>query len=199
MGSAHYCVDNMTDKDNKFFIGLLAMAIVVAIGVFAYYQLPQEKNSGCGGNVLTVTYQGEEWSYTLCDLQNLESYTGIGSMKTQRGIKDPHTYTGVRFAALLQEMDIDQASVAVNVTAADGYYQIFNQSVLRGDIEVYDQAGNITNASAEPVFIIAYQQNGEDIGEEDGPLRVACVGEENIITSSKYWVKQVVRIEVVSA
>jgi len=184
----------MSDNNNKLVTGLLAVVIIIAVGVFAYYEWPASEGEEA---ILTVSYNGQRWNYTLDDLEDMEDYTGQGSMKTKSGVRDPVTCTGVRFTTLFQEIGVEEDSVSANITAADGYYQIFNQSLLNGELEVYDPSGNVTNASATPVLIIAYRQNGGYIDEEDGPLRVVFVGEENIITSSKYWLKQVASIDVV--
>ena len=189
----------MADNGNKLIIGLLAVVILIAVGVFAYYEWPgseDDSNSSDQATMLTVTYDGQQWNYSLNDLEGMEAYTGQGSMKTNSGVRDPDNYTGVRFTTLFQDIGVEPVTVSANITAADGYSQVFNQSVLNGDLEVYNQSGNVTSAIATPVLIIAYRQNDAYIDEEDGPLRVVFVGEQHIITNSKYWLKQTVGIDV---
>jgi hypothetical protein len=47
------------------------------------------------------------------------------------------------------------------------------------------------------VPIVAYHFNDTAVASSDGPLRIAIVGQEGLVTNSTYWVKQVVRIEIV--
>jgi DMSO/TMAO reductase YedYZ molybdopterin-dependent catalytic subunit len=48
------------------------------------------------------------------------------------------------------------------------------------------------------VPIVAYYFNDENISEDSGgPLRLAIVGPEGLVTNSTHWVKWVVKIEVI--
>jgi len=184
----------MVDNGNKIIMGLLAVAIIIAVGVFAYYAWWPDENGG--ETVLTVTYGVDQvWDYTLDDLKNMEAYTGVGGMVTKTDVKEPSNFTGIRLKTLIQKLGIgSNTSIAVQITALDGYSQVFNESAINGFVDVYEPSGNLTDATSYPALILAYEENGVRISDEDGPVRVAFVSESVVYTNSKYWVKQVVQI-----
>ncbi|MFO8133769.1 MAG: hypothetical protein R6U10_07580 [Thermoplasmatota archaeon] len=194
------------ERGEKIAVGVLAVAVIAAVGVFAYYELPGDDGDSCGDPVLTVSHQGKEWTYTLCELKDMDSTTGRGGMKTTIGtMQGPWRFKGVSFSALIQGLPTPvegPVSVTVVDTAdpgniSDDYRRTFDAQVLRGNMTVYDASGNVTDDTATPVPILAYIMDGDAIGEEDGPLRVAFVTQNgDIYTSSRNWVKSVDRVEV---
>lgn len=185
------------EKGEKIVIGVLAVAIIAAVGVFVYYELPEGDSNGCEDTVLTVTYQGDDWTYTLCDLKDLDSTTGEGGMNTKAGITDSSSFKGVSFATLLANIGVlPTPGLQMSVVAADDWSQTFDMAAITGNVTTYDATGNETNESAKPVPLFAYRQDDSSIGEEDGPIRVAYVAEQPVYTSSRYWVKQVVQVNI---
>jgi|GEM_PF-3597649 len=185
------------ERGEKIVVGVLAVAIIAAVGVFAYYELPGDDSDGCGDTVLTVSYQGEEWTYTLCELKDMDSTTGQGGMKTKAGITDPSSFQGVSFATLLADIDVlPTAGLQATVIAADGWSQTFDTAAITGNVTTYDATGNITNDTVQPLPMFAYRQDGNAISDDDGPIRVAYVAAQPVYTSSRYWVKQVVRVNI---
>ena len=184
------------ERGEKIVVGVLAVAIIAAVGVFAYYQLPED-DGGCGDTVLTVSYQGDEWTYSLCDLKDLDSTSGQGGMNTKAGISGPWTFRGVSFTTLLADIDVlPTPGLHMNVVAADDWTRSFDMAAITGNVTTYDASGNITEPAATPIPVLAYRQNDSSIGDEDGPLRAAYVAEQPVYTRSGYWVKQVVHIDV---
>ncbi len=181
------------------------MAIIAAVGVFAYYRLPED-DGGCGDTVLSVSYQGDKWTYSLCDLKDMDSTTGQGGMRTSIGtIKGPWTFTGVSFSDLIHELSVPiGGNVSVTVTdiadpdnASDDYSRTLDSEMLKGNMTVYDSSGNVTNTSATPAPVLAYQVDGEDLEDDDKPLRIAFVVQEgDVYTSSRNWVSSVDHIEI---
>lgn len=53
------------------------------------------------------------------------------------------------------------------------------------------------NQSLTP--ILAYYVDGANLSSDEGPLRLAIVGPERLATESTYWVKFVVKMEILSA
>ncbi len=185
------------EQGEKIVVGVLAVAIIAAVGVFAYYELPGDDDSGCRDTALTVSYRGEKWTYTLCELKDMDSTTGQGGMKTKAGITEPSSFQGVSFATLLADIDVlPTAGLQAKVVAADGWNQTFDTAAITGNVTTYDATGNITNDTAQPIPVFAYRQDGSSIAADDGPVRVAYVAAQPIYTSSRYWVKQVVHIDV---
>jgi len=175
---------------DKILIGALADVIILNVAFHIYIRLPEDDD---GEEVaLSVFLGSEKWEYTLPDLRDIERYMGVGSMVTKIGVKGPYNFTGVRFDLLLQDLGIDAGSVGARVITVDGYNMTFTDDELQGNVEVFDESSNITDNVV--TLLLAYSQNGAPLGNEDGPLRLAYVGQGNCITQSSYWVKQVTEI-----
>ena len=179
----------MADNGTKIITGLLVIAIIITVGVFAYYEWwPDGENKEI---MLTVLYGGETWEYTL------SGYGGRGGMSTQKGIRSPHDYTGVRFELLLQNIGISNTnSVEAKVFAVGGYNQTFTSDMLLGNVTIYDATGNETNGTV--TLILAYEEDGVLISKDDGPLRLVFVADEPAYTTSKYWIKQVSSVDILA-
>jgi hypothetical protein len=185
----------MADRNNKVITALLAIAIVFVVGVFVYYEWWPEREDK--EDVISIFYSGLEWSYTLENLKTLESYTGRGGMRTEIGVKGPDNYTGVSIEAILDDIGLPANSdIEMTLTAIDNYSKTINTSVVHGHMVQYDQNGSSIESDTVPVLILAYMENGEYIGDTDGPIRVAFVAPEPVYTNSKYWIKQVIRIDI---
>lgn len=184
----------MVDFRETILTGILAGLILIAAIVVIYYNLPESEEEK--EIVLSVSAEGVVWEYRLNDLENMEEYRGYGGMKTKAGMGEPNEYSGVRVSTLLEKVGISTnlTNVELRVTAADGYNTTFNITVLEEFSDVYDASGNSTNGTA--TLIIAYKENGAYVDEENGPLRMAYVGEEPLFTNSSFWVKQVTTIDV---
>ncbi len=193
------------ERGEKIAIGVLAVAVIAAVAVFAYYQLPED-DGGCGDTVLTVTYQGDEWSYTLCDLKDMDGITGDGGWRTRKPrIEGPWQFTGVSLSTLFEEIQVpvgENASVTVTDTGDpddpdDNYSLTLDSEMLKGNMTTYDDSGNVTNDTAAPIPMLAYRQDGEALDDEDQPLRMAFVVQEgDIYTSSRNWVSSVDLVDI---
>ena len=174
-------------------VALLAAAIIV---IYTSFDSDDTKNNE---TLLTVFYQENQWNYTMSDLENLDRYTAEGSMiKSSGTISGPYEFGGVPITTLLENVNItDFTSFELNVTSADGWFSIFNDNAITGNVSVFDETGNEINWSKSVILLLAYAEDSTEISEENGPLRIVYVGEGNPITSSEYWVKQVVSIEIV--
>jgi hypothetical protein len=188
----------MADNGNRVLIGLLATAIIFSVGVFVYYEWwPEHENEE---DVLSVTYGELEWAFTLTELKALESYTGLGGMRTEVEVQGPNSFTGVPLEALLTTIGIQtNLAMELSIAAIDNYSRTINASIVQGHVEQYDQNGSCIEPNTVPILILAYLENGECIGNDDGPIRVAFVAPEPVYTNSKYWVKQVVRVNILAS
>jgi hypothetical protein len=183
----------MVDFRDKILTGMLVVLILIAAIVVIYYNLPENEEKK--EILLRVSSEGGTWEYGLNDLENLDEYRGYGGMKTKAGMKGPNEYTGLRVSILLEKVGISTnvTDVQLRVIAADGYNTTFEATALEGFSEVYDASGNSTDGTA--TLIIAYKENGVYVDEENGPLRMAYIGEDPLFTNSSFWVKQVTTIE----
>jgi len=174
----------------KIVIGVLVGIFILNIAFQIYIRLPDDEMRE--ENILTVFYDDKKWGYALSELQDIDEYSGIGSMMTQFTIKGPYNFTGVRFSELFQGLDIDEGAMGVWIIAADGYNKTFTSDELQGNISVFDESGNNSGIPVE--LLLVYSQNGDVLNSDDGPLRLAYVGQSNCVTLSSYWIKQVKEI-----
>jgi hypothetical protein len=87
--------------------------------------------------------------------------------------------------------------MAVRIIAADNYSKTFNYEEVNGAFATYNVTDGQPLEHTEPLTpILAYHFNDANLSLSDGPLRVAIIGPEGLATSSSYWVKQIVRLEV---
>jgi len=181
------------NKTDKIIAGIFVAVIIIAVGVFAYYNLhnPSEKENV----LLTVSYGNDYYNYTLSDLKKIDSFSGNGGYKTSHGsIKGLASYTGVRMTKLLNEISNLPDSYIIQVIAKDNYSVNYTIDEIHGNVTVYDSNGNETGTGGV-TMILAYAENGR-YDFDDGPLRIAYV-DNGAITSSKLWAKWVVEIKVI--
>jgi len=209
------------NKSNKIITIVLAVIIALAAITVIYINLPQnkenEKTSGenngqqGGGNqttepvILTVTYGDKQTNYTLHELENLTSYTGMGGRRTNfPKIEGQGNYTGVPVITLVELTagDIENYSII----ATSNYKgrienKTYNYSYILGNIDIY----NPNNASdSTPIgnggltMVIAYKYEGDYLNEsKDGKLKITFLDESGSITSSGLWWKYVTYIEII--
>ena len=156
--------------------------------------------------LLTIIHQGVNYTYTLSDLKDLPSFTGSGRNIRTRLLPDSvvlgteYTYTGTPIESLLEDVNISSDKYKLNVTASDGWVTSFTMNESKGIVDLYDEDGMITE-NGVAIMIVAYKENGEyyseiDPNNEIGPLRIAIVGDNTLITPSGLWVKMVETIEI---
>jgi hypothetical protein len=71
----------------------------------------------------------------------------------------------------------------------------FTYSQVNGDFPTYNKTGYPAPPTEPIAPIVAYCRNDQNISS-GGPLRSAIVGNEGLITDSKYWVQNVVRLQI---
>lgn len=150
-------------------------------------------------SLTVVGLNGIQVALDSVDIGNLPSQRGLGGWKNSIGtIRGPDNYTGVTIVTLCDLVGGLDNNTIVRVTASDNYSKMLNfYEVVEGDFITYDPStGNpvIHNATLTP--IVAYFKNDLNLTANEGPLRLAIIGTENVVTDSKYWVKFVVKLEV---
>jgi len=129
----------------------------------------------------------------------LLSYRGCGGFKNTLGIvKNLGNYTGVSLNTLCGLVGGLTNTCVVNVSASD-YSSIFTfDEVVNGNFTTYNSNGEEVPNSQPLVPIVAYYFNDLNISEDNGgPLRLAIVGPEGLVTNSTRWVKWVVKVEAI--
>lgn len=151
-------------------------------------------------NLTIVGINGTQVVLNETDVAGLPSYRGYGGFKNQLGyVKGLGNYTGVSLNTLCGLTGSLTGASIVKVIASDGYSSNFTfDEVVNGNFTTYDSDGEEVSHSQPLVPILAYYFNDVNISESNGgPLRLAIVGPEGLVTNSTYWVKWVVRVEVI--
>ena len=179
-GEAHahfYAPDQPSAK------GFLVENVACLIVNYAGGALPTKATQGAtppaAGVSLTVVKGGTESTYTLADLETLDTIMAPGTYTTSAGTDYSATYTGVPLATLVGNVPAD---ATVRITAFDGYSMNYQAGMLLG--------------RTEGTWILAYRENGAFMPSDPGPLRVVLVGEANPHFESSLSAKMVERIEV---
>jgi Dockerin type I domain/CARDB len=149
-------------------------------------------------NLTLVAPNGTQKVIHEGDIGNLTSYRAEGGYKNKLGtITGPDNYTGVPLTTLCDLVGGINQNGLLLITASDGYTTTFTYAQVNGDFVTYDPiTGNPVTHNQSIVPILAYFKNDVNVSSSDGPLRIAIVGPEGLITGSSYWSKLVVKLEV---
>jgi hypothetical protein len=130
------------------------------------------------------------------DIATLPSVRGLGRF----GVSSLENYTGVPLTTLCNIVGGISNDSVVRITASDNYTQTFSfNQVVNGNFTTYDPiTGNITPHTKPLTPIIAYYGNDVNLTSNEGPLMLAIIGPEGLLTSRPYWVWLVMKIEVLS-
>jgi len=136
------------------------------------------------------------------DIGSLASYQGYGGLRTMGGsIMDNGTYTGVPITTFLSLVNDGPSTIgygySVTVSASD-YSQTLSYDALNGTgLNTYDNVtGNPVQANQTLTPMLAYYYNDQNLSSASGPLELAIVGPEGLLTDGKLWVTNVTSLEV---
>jgi hypothetical protein len=193
--------------ERKSFWFLILVSVLCLLAVFAggknvgftrgetgVAQLPSMTLTVVGAN-------GTQITLNETGIGKLASLSGFGGFKNQLGnLKGYGNYTGVPLETICDLVGSLTNSSVVRIVASDDYSVNFTYAEVMGEFVTYNNAtGAEIEHSYQLVPIVAYRLNSSDIPESDGPLRIAIVSPEGFVTTSTYWVKLVVRIEIIDA
>jgi hypothetical protein len=152
---------------------------------------------------LTLTIIGSDGTQKTLhanDISALAKYSAYGGTRSSSGtLANLANYTGVPILTLCNLVGGVTSSGTVKVTASDGYSVTYSFAQLNGqDIIAYDSAGNQVTPSKPLTMIVAYLQDGVNLPEDVGPLRIIIVGPEGLYTSGSINARLVVKIEVLN-
>ncbi len=183
----------MIETRKPGYLLMLALSIsLVFAGIGQLTVMAQEAD-------LTVKGPEATEEYTLEEVKDMAAVEGWGGMKDSVGnISGPTMYKGVSVKDLVEKAGTFDENKAVKLTAKDGYSMSFSyDQVVNGDFLAYDPAtGNETEASGLRL-ILAYQRDGEPIGEDNGPMRAVIVDGKKQVTDGHWWVKWIEKVELV--
>ena len=194
---------------SKIITIILVLIISIAAITIIYVSLPKTESNESTNNenqngeepqqdvLLQVIYGDIVKDYTLNELEDLESFTGLGGYINKVNVTSgPFELTGVRISTFLNQFDINSENYNITVTASDGTQQEFNISNIKGEIPIFNETG-VQIGNSGVIMILSYKIDNEYIDVSDGPLRLTFdYDAENSFTSSNLWVKNVVSIEI---
>jgi DMSO/TMAO reductase YedYZ molybdopterin-dependent catalytic subunit len=197
-------------SSNTIVIAVLVLIIAGLAGYIFFNQQgppPQENGDEPGlpeipsFELIVVGADDENITLTQDDFSEMESVTMVGGLMTSAGsIKGPYNYTGVPLDKVLELVGGISEENSLRVTASDGYAMVFTWEEIKGDFVTFNPVtGDEGESEDELSLILAYHEDGEPLIEGHGPLRLVILGEEGHITEGHFWIKQVIKIEVISA
>jgi len=178
------------------------LTITLLVGCSA---LPGGEQASQGSPDAELTVKSAEESVTLNwdDIQELPAYQGPGGRISSVGnVTPPHTFKGVTVEDLCALVGGFTEENSVEITAKDGYGMTFSyDQIVTGDYDTYDPStGENKPFDGKLWTVIAYQEDGEPIPtDQDGPLRLAILGTDKVVTDGHWWIKWVETIEVKEA
>jgi len=132
-------------------------------------------------------------------IAGLPSYRGYGGFKKRTGsLSGLGNYTGVPLTTLCTLVGGISANYSLNVIGSDNYTITLTYAQVNGNFTTFDnKTGQQVPHSQPLVPILAYYFDDANLtSDEGGPLRLAIVGPEGLLTNSTLWVKYVVSMKV---
>jgi DMSO/TMAO reductase YedYZ molybdopterin-dependent catalytic subunit len=143
-----------------------------------------------------------EQSVTLTweDIQALPAYEGVGGRISSVGhVTPPTKFKGVTLEDLCGLVGGITEGNSVSVVAKDGYAMTFSyENITTGDFPTYDPStGAESPFDGKLWVVVAYEEEGVLVpADSDGPLRLAILGSQKLVTDGHWWIKWVERIEI---
>lgn len=179
----------------------IQVALVVSLAAWLVGCDDDDSDYRPGVEVIVVADDGEglvlDWS-ALRQLPVVEGYGGI--LNTAGTITPPQLYEGVSLVDVLESAGGVPSGSAVQVVAGDDYSITITANQAAGDdlITFDPETGEPTTVAEGVTSILAYDVDGGPLNEDDGPLRLVFVSPEaNQLTDGHFWVKDVVRLQIV--
>ncbi len=192
-------------ESNKIFTYILSLIILIAVAVLVYTNLPESEdddksistNSTIQKNTvfLNISVNDQLKSYTISDLEKMESYSGIGGkISKKQTTTGPFNITGVKLSTILSEFELP-ANYNITAIGNDGYDQIYTYNESMGNVLIYNDT-RIEKGFGGVTLIIAYKIDGKYITDpEEGPIQLVFV--DDYFTASNYWAKMLENIEII--
>jgi len=189
----------MKEERNSPILFTLAIAVVcigVAIATTGCLYHSRVAEERIDWNLTLIGDEGKVLSYD--EIKAMPSYEGHGGFFTTVGIVNgPFKCRGVTLKKLCDLVGGINDSATVWISASDGYLMVFTYNQVKGDFVTYDPATMKEVPHRGMTVILMYEQDGTLLSEATGgPLRIAIVSEDKLLTEGHYWVQWVDRIEI---
>jgi DMSO/TMAO reductase YedYZ molybdopterin-dependent catalytic subunit len=185
---------------NRPIIILLIIGVVLIIAALIYFFVCTEAEEPIDWELTLIGKDGQQKILSFDEIRDLPSEKARGGFSTTVGVVNgPYKVRGVPLVELCALVGGVTAQDVVMVSAPDGYSMVFDYEQINGDIETYDPETLHEMPHDELMVMLTYEQDGKTIPHNDGrPLRMAVVGNADLLTEGHNWVKWVDRIEVMS-
>ena len=189
---------------NKAFAATVVV-IVILVAVLIWQSVkPQFGSTGVSLPPMTMTVVGLNGTQVVLnsgDIADFVSYRAYGGFVNQIGnVMGLGNYTGVPLTVLCNLVGGLSNFTSLSITASDQYNVTLNYEQVGGNWTTYDNVTGLQVSQTQPLTpILAYYFDDVNLTSDQGPLRLAIVGPEGLLTASRYWVYSVVRIEVLNA
>ena len=151
-------------------------------------------------NLTLVGLDGTQVTINETTISDLPAIRAYGGLLGKGGISYLGNYTGIPLTTLCNLVGGLSNGSSLLVTASDNYSITLSDAQLNGNWTTYNASGQPVNQTQPLTPIIAYYLNDANItSAQGGPLQLAIVGPEGLITQGSYWVHYVVSIEIQSA
>jgi DMSO/TMAO reductase YedYZ molybdopterin-dependent catalytic subunit len=184
----------------KTMFSLLGITLVLALAA-GCTPAPTESPTPPPPEVNLEIVSGEQ-SVTLTweDIQALPAYEGVGGRISSVGhVTPPVEFKGITLEDLCGLVGGITEENSVTVTAKDGYAMTFSyEDIATGDFPTYDPStGDESPFDGKLWVVVAYEEEGALVpADDDGPLRLAILGSQKLVTDGHWWIKWVEKIEV---
>ena len=91
------------------------------------------------------------------------------------------------------------AGNSVKFTAKDDYSKTLTyDQISNATFTTYDTTGTAASPEKTPVVFVAYELNGQALDDASGPVQLAVMTCEQQVTDGSNFVKQLIKIDVVT-
>ncbi len=149
-------------------------------------------------NLTLVGASGQQVVLHAKDIAALNAYTGSGGYKSKTGtISGVGNYTGVPILTLCNLVGGLTSSNSIRVFGSDNFNTTFTYQKSLGGVNTYNPTtGASQNGTVPLTMVAAYFLNGAKLASTDGPLRVAFIGPQGLLTDGSNGAKLLVKIQI---
>jgi hypothetical protein len=150
-------------------------------------------------NLTLIGLNGLSLTLNESAIANLGSFTSRGGFKTSVGyLRGIGNYTGVSVVYLCDLVGGINSTCSLQVTANDGYSMVYTYNQVQGEnFTCYSPAtGDEVQPNQPLTMMLAYYLNNANLTSDEGPLRLAIVGSQGLLTDGHFWVKGVMKLKI---
>lgn len=187
-------------------LSALFMIAVIIVGWQLYVLVGNQQTRNVYSNLqpmqlALVALNGTQRILDASEIAKLASTSARAGFVTSTGrIVGPNNYTGVALTTLCDLVGGLTENNSLRVTADDGYSMVYAYAQVKGNFPTFDpETGLGVNHTQPLTTVLAYFRDGQNLTSDEGPLRLAIVGSEVLLTEGHFWIKFVVKIEICSS